>query len=79
MDALRIERATLAGYDWGGRAACVVAALHPERVDGLFSGGTGYNVQNSAEVLKPVAPEIERRHWYRFYLNSERGAKGPGR
>ena len=74
MDALEIERATLGGYDWGGRAACVVAALHPDRVAGLLSGGTGYNIQNSAEALKPVAPETERRHWYWFYLNSQRGA-----
>ena len=75
LDALRIERATLAGYDWGGRAACVVAALHPGRVSGLVSGGNGYNIQTSGEALKPVAPETERRHWYWFYLNSERGAK----
>ena len=45
LDALKIERATLAGYDWGGRAACVVSALHPDRVSGLVSGGTGYNIQ----------------------------------
>ena len=74
MDALGIERATLAGFDWGGRAACVVAALHPDRATGLVSGGTGYNIQNSAEVLKPMAPGKERLHWYWFYLNSQRGA-----
>ncbi len=73
LDGLSIEKATLAGYDWGGRAACVVAALWPERVSGLVSCGTGYNIQNSAEVLKPVEPEKERLHWYWFYLNSERG------
>ena len=73
LDALSIERATLAGYDWGGRAACVVAALWPERVSGLVSCGTGYNLQNSAEALKPIEPQKERLHWYWFYLNSERG------
>ena len=73
LDGLSIDKATLAGYDWGGRAACVVAALWPERVSGLVSCGTGYNIQNSAEVLKPTEPEKERLHWYWFYLNSERG------
>ncbi len=63
----------LAGYDWGGRAACVVAALWPERVSGLVSCGAGYNLQNSRDALKPVEPETERLHWYWFYLNSERG------
>ena len=73
LDGLSIGKATLAGYDWGGRAACVVAALWPQRVTGLVRGGTGYNMQNSAEVLKPIEPEKERLHWYWFYLNSERG------
>ena len=45
----------------------------PAVVTGLVSGGTGYNIQNSAEVLKPVTPEKERLHWYWFYLNSQRG------
>ena len=74
MDALRVPRAILAGYDWGGRAACVVAALHPDRVEGLVSCGTGYNIQNTAEALKPTDPDAERHHWYWFYLNSDRGA-----
>ena len=73
LDALSIRRATLAGYDWGGRAACVLAALWPERVSGLVSCGTGYNIQDSADVLKPIEPRMERLHWYWFYLNSERG------
>ncbi len=73
LDALSIQRATLAGYDWGGRAACVLAALHPERVSGLVSCGTGYNLQNSMRALKPIEPEKERLHWYWYYLNSERG------
>ena len=74
LDALHIERATFAGYDWGGRAACVVAALHPDRVNGLVSAGSGYNIQNTADALTPAAPAAEQRHWYWFYLNSERGA-----
>ena len=73
MDALELRTAVLAGYDWGGRAACVVAALSPERVRGLVTCGTPYNIQNSATAAKPVAPDAERRHWYWFYLNSERG------
>ena len=73
LDALSIKRAVLAGYDWGGRAACVVSALWSERVSGLVSCGSGYNLQNSREALKPIEPEKERLHWYWFYLNSERG------
>lgn len=73
MDALAIPRAVLAGYDWGGRAACVVAALHPERVRGLVSCGTGYNIQDSETATKPVSPDKEHRYWYWYYLNSERG------
>jgi len=48
MDALSIRLAVLGGYDWGGRAACIVAALWPERVTGLISCGRGYNIQNIA-------------------------------
>ncbi|WP_122621776.1 alpha/beta fold hydrolase, partial [Pseudomonas viridiflava] len=56
LDALKIESAVLAGYDWGGRAACIVAALWPERVDGLVSCG-GYSIQNIAQEREPVSPE----------------------
>src|SRR3954447_5830979 len=58
MDALGIERAVLGGYDWGGRACCIVAALWPERVVGLVTCG-GYNVQNIAEAHTPARPEGE--------------------
>jgi pimeloyl-ACP methyl ester carboxylesterase len=75
LDALGIERATLAGYDWGGRAACVVAALWPERVRGLLTGN-GYNIQNIAASVKPVAPEQEHRFWYQYYFHTERGRAG---
>ncbi len=75
MAALGIERATLAGYDWGGRAACIVAALRPERVRGLVSI-TGYNIQNIAASGRPVGAEEELRYWYMWYFNTERGRAG---
>ena len=75
LDALGIARATLAGYDWGGRAACVVAALWPERVCGLVTGN-GYNIQNIAASVKPVAPAQEHRFWYQYYFPTERGRAG---
>ena len=75
MDALGIERGVVAGYDWGGRAACIVAALWPERVRGLVSGG-GYNIQDIAGALKPQTPERELALWYQYYFHSERGRAG---
>ena len=75
MDALRIPRATLMGYDWGGRAACVVAALWPERVRGLVSC-TGYNIQNIAASTKPVSAAQEHRFWYQYYFHTARGVAG---
>ncbi len=75
MDALKIPRAVLAGYDWGGRAACIVAALWPERVRGLVSGA-GYNIQNIPGSSQPAAPENELRYWYQYYFHGERGRAG---
>ena len=75
MDALAIPKAVLAGYDWGGRAACIVAALWPDRVQGLVSC-TGYNIQNIAASGKPVRPETEHRLWYQYYFHNERGRAG---
>jgi pimeloyl-ACP methyl ester carboxylesterase len=75
MDALGIERGVVAGYDWGGRAACIVAALWPERVRGLVSGG-GYNIQDIPGALKPQPPERELALWYQYYFQSERGRAG---
>jgi pimeloyl-ACP methyl ester carboxylesterase len=75
LDALGIARAVLAGYDWGGRAACVVTALWPERVRGLVTGN-GYNIQNIAASVKPVAPAQEHRFWYQYYFHTERGRAG---
>ncbi len=75
MDALHIPKATLAGYDWGGRAACVVAALWPERCSGLVSFNS-YNIQNIAQSMSPGTPEKEHQLWYQFYFHSERGRAG---
>jgi pimeloyl-ACP methyl ester carboxylesterase len=75
MDALSIRRAILAGYDWGGRAACVMAALWPERVAGLVSI-TGYAIQDIASAAKPAAAEQEFRYWYQWYFHTERGRTG---
>jgi pimeloyl-ACP methyl ester carboxylesterase len=75
LDASKIEQAVLAGFDWGGRAACVVAALWPERVRGLVTC-TGYQIQDIASAGKPADPEQERRFWYQYYFQTERGRKG---
>lgn len=75
LDALKIDRAVLAGYDWGGRAACVVAALWPERCAGLVSLNS-YNIQNIAKAMEPDTPENEHSLWYQYYFHSERGHAG---
>ncbi|WP_118180505.1 alpha/beta fold hydrolase [Paraburkholderia phosphatilytica] len=75
LDALRIDRAVLGGYDWGGRAACIVAALCPQRTRGLVSVN-GYNIQNIANASQPAAAEKEYRMWYQYYLHGERGRAG---
>jgi pimeloyl-ACP methyl ester carboxylesterase len=75
MDALSIQKAIVGGYDWGGRACCIVSALYPERIIGLVSMA-GYNIQNIAKYSEPDIPEIEMRNWYQFYFHSERGRMG---
>jgi pimeloyl-ACP methyl ester carboxylesterase len=75
LDALGIENAVLAGYDWGGRAACIVAALWPQRVRGLVSC-TGYNIQDIPGSVVPRDPDEEHRLWYQYYFHSERGRAG---
>ncbi len=75
MDALAIPRAVLAGYDWGGRAACIVAALWPERAAGLVTC-TGYNIQDIAASVHPAPAEQEHRWWYQYYFHTERGRAG---
>jgi pimeloyl-ACP methyl ester carboxylesterase len=73
LDALRIEKATLAGYDWGGRGACVAAALWPERVHALVSA-TGYTIQNVEKNAKePGNIEMIHQSWYRWFLNMPQG------
>jgi len=75
MDVLKVPKAVLAGYDWGGRAACVVAALWPQRCAGLVSFNS-YNIQNIANAMVPDTPENERSLWYQYYFHSERGRNG---
>ena len=75
MDALDVPRAVLAGYDWGGRAACVVAALWPQRCAGLCSFNS-YNIQDIARAMEPDKPENEHSLWYQYYFHSERGRAG---
>jgi pimeloyl-ACP methyl ester carboxylesterase len=75
MDALGVERAYLAGYDWGGRAANVAAALWPERVLGLVSVNS-YLIQDIGAATKPITPELEAGFWYFYYFLTERGRAG---
>ena len=75
MNALHISRAVFAGYDWGGRAACVGAALWPERCIGLVSVN-GYLIQDIAHAMVPVRPEREVPLWYQYYFQIERGRAG---
>ncbi|MDA8050605.1 MAG: alpha/beta hydrolase [Rhodospirillales bacterium] len=75
LDGLAIKRAILAGYDWGGRAACIVSALWPARARGLVSIG-GYNIQRIARAGLPDTPAQEQRFWYQWYFNTERGRAG---
>jgi len=77
MDALGIDRAILAGYDWGGRAACVAAALWPERCAGLASVNEGgYLIMDIAAAANPLRPELEAGLWFFFYFATERGRRG---
>ena len=75
MDALSIQRAVFAGYDWGGRAACVAAALWPDRCIGLVSVNS-YLIKNIAKAMVPVKPEHEAPLWYQYYFQLERGRAG---
>src|SRR3974390_1836966 len=75
LDALSIQRAVFAGYDWGGRAACIGAALWPERCIGLVSVN-GYLIQDIANAMRPASPEQEVAFWYQWYFQLERGRAG---
>jgi pimeloyl-ACP methyl ester carboxylesterase len=74
-DALKLERFALAGFDWGGRAACIAAALHEDRVKGAVLIG-GYSIQNTVAPSPPSSPAAERNIWYQYYFNTERGRAG---
>jgi len=75
IDALALPRVALAGYDWGGRAACIAAILAPARVRALVTIG-GYNVQNTIAPSRPAPAAEERAYWYQWYFNTERGRRG---
>jgi pimeloyl-ACP methyl ester carboxylesterase len=74
-DALKLPRFALAGFDWGGRAACITAALHDERVRAAVLIG-GYSIQNTITAAPPASPAAERGIWYQYYFNTERGRAG---
>jgi pimeloyl-ACP methyl ester carboxylesterase len=75
MDALKIPAAVLAGFDWGGRAACVAAALWPDRCKGLVSVNS-YLIQDIAHAMTPIPAKIESGLWYQYYFQTERGRAG---
>ena len=75
MDALRIEKAIVAGFDWGARTADIVAALWPERCHGLVAV-SGYLIANREVNRTPLTPEAEYAWWYRYYFATDRGERG---
>ncbi|HTY66043.1 MAG TPA: alpha/beta hydrolase [Alphaproteobacteria bacterium] len=75
MDALKIEKAILAGFDWGARTADIAAALWPERVNGLVSV-SGYLIGSPKAGQVPLPPAAELQWWYQFYFATERGRRG---
>ncbi|MBV9506836.1 MAG: alpha/beta hydrolase [Acidobacteriia bacterium] len=74
-DALKLPRFAVSGYDWGGRAAAIAAALHPDRVRAVVLC-SGYTIQNTTAPSPPASPEAERAAWYQWYFNTERGRAG---
>jgi pimeloyl-ACP methyl ester carboxylesterase len=75
MDALKIEKATIAGFDWGARTANIVAALWPERCNAMVSV-SGYLIGNQDAGKMPLPPEAELQWWYQYYFATERGRAG---
>jgi pimeloyl-ACP methyl ester carboxylesterase len=75
MDALQIERAVVAGFDWGARTACILAALWPERCSALVAV-SGYIIANREVNRKPLPPKAELWWWYQYYFSTERGRLG---
>ena len=75
MDALKIQKAVVAGYDWGARTANILAALWPERVKAMVSV-SGYLIGSREANKKPLPPKAELLWWYQFYFTTERGRAG---
>jgi pimeloyl-ACP methyl ester carboxylesterase len=75
MDALKIEKATIAGFDWGARTGCIIAALWPERCKALVSV-SGYLIGNQESGKEPLPPKAELQWWYQYYFATERGRVG---
>ena len=75
MNALKIDQATLAGFDWGARTADIIAALWPERCKALVSV-SGYLIGSQAAGEMPLPPKAELQWWYQFYFATERGREG---
>jgi pimeloyl-ACP methyl ester carboxylesterase len=75
MDALKLKRAVLAGFDWGARTADIVAALWPQRVNGLVAV-SGYLIGSQAAGKQPLSPAAELQWWYQYYFATERGRLG---
>jgi pimeloyl-ACP methyl ester carboxylesterase len=75
LDALHLPQAILAGFDWGARAACIAAAVWPDRAHGLVTCA-GYQIQEIARAKEPASPVQERRFWYQHYFQTERGRNG---
>lgn len=74
-NALELHSPILVGYDWGGRAACIAAALWPERFGGLVAIG-GYSIQDIAASVEPSSAHDESLDWYQYYFHGERGRRG---
>jgi pimeloyl-ACP methyl ester carboxylesterase len=75
MDALKIEKATIGGYDWGARTANIIAALWPERCKAMVSV-SGYLIGSVAANKMPLPPKAELQWWYQYYFATERGRAG---
>jgi pimeloyl-ACP methyl ester carboxylesterase len=75
MDALKINKATIAGFDWGARTACILAALWPERCKAIVSV-SGYLIGNQKAGKMPLLPKAELQWWYQYYFATERGRLG---
>jgi pimeloyl-ACP methyl ester carboxylesterase len=75
MDALKIEKATIGGFDWGARTACIIAALWPERCRALVSV-SGYLIGSQAAGKVPLPPKAELEWWYQFYFATDVGRDG---